>query len=142
MDARAAARAAHDADQIFGLENAEGFAQGRPRNAERRHQSPLGRQRIPLGQLPANDLGSDLVGDQFRRLRYPDARSPIVYLQIPAPARLCFKHVSLLLPLGLSTQPSNLGAFSSLHAPKFSPSLSDTFQFRPRPQPDESPSRP
>src|SRR3546814_10329567 len=75
MDARAAARSAHDADQIFGLENAEGFAQGRPRNAERRHQSPLGRQRIPLGQLPANDLGSDLVGDQFRRLRYPDARS-------------------------------------------------------------------
>src|SRR3546814_14484359 len=62
----------------------------------------------------------------------------MVHLQIPAPARLCFKPVSLLLPLGLSTQPRNIGAISSLHPPKFSPSLSLHLPFRPRTQPDEA----
>ena len=73
MDSRSASGAAHDADQTFGLENSEGLAQGRARNAQRHHERAFGRQGVPLVQFATDDLFPNLVGDEFRCLGNPDS---------------------------------------------------------------------
>ena len=73
---RPGARSADHADQPFGLENAEGLAQGRARNPQAFDQLPLGGEEIAFGNITVDDLGADLVGDDFACLgnAYPRAR--------------------------------------------------------------------
>ena len=71
VHAGAAAGTAPDGDQLFGFEHAERLAKRRPGHAELLGERRLGRERLTLAQLAADDLLAQSVGDQLGRLRYP-----------------------------------------------------------------------
>ena len=68
VDDDAAAHAAHDGDETFGLEDAQRFAQRRPRHAEPLDEVGLVAERVALGQLARDDQAAQLVGDLLRFL--------------------------------------------------------------------------
>ena len=66
-----AAGAAPDGDQLFGLEDAERLAQRRSGHPELLGERGLGRQRLALAQLAADDPLAQVVGDELGRLGNP-----------------------------------------------------------------------
>lgn len=83
VDPGAAPGAAAHGDERLGLEDAERFAQRRPRDAELRHQDVLGGQRVAVLQLSPNDAVSDMLGHDLRGLGNADGKWPLFELLAP-----------------------------------------------------------
>ena len=74
--AGAGARAAADLDEAFGLQHAHRLAQGRPADAEMRHQLRLVGQEVAVLELAVDHHAAQRARDELGRLRRPDRRAP------------------------------------------------------------------
>lgn len=63
-------RTSPDLDDPLGLQDAEGFAEGRPGDAELFHEGRFRGEAVPLLERAGHDLTPKLRGDQLTGLRY------------------------------------------------------------------------
>src|SRR5262249_44268294 len=75
VDGRPTLIAAPNRDQVFGLEDAQGLAQGRAAHLEFGEQVLLARQPVAIAQLATDDALAQHVGDHLGQPRLMDAHA-------------------------------------------------------------------